>query len=144
MVTPLDIRKGLRLADRLVAEAHVHLSAVAWWAGTDEDEAYLLVGFTDYHEVGPLEAVRRVMDAESRIEPQDQLSLLQWKVVPDNDPRLHVLRFHPWETGALQSGDLSYRYVSLVSSATGYAQALVYYYRLRDRIIVPIPPASAA
>ena len=138
-VNPLDERRGLRLAERLVEEDG-GVTAVSWWADPEDAGPRLLVGFLRFREEGPRRAIDRLSDvlAALSVEAPDFLDI---DVVPGEDPRLQALLAHPWAAVPLDAPNLTHRFVSVWSRKAGAGQALVYFLRAGDEVRVPLPPA---
>lgn len=138
MVNLREEARGSRLAHRVV-EDDPSVTAVAWWAGGEDTEPRLLVGYRHYRE-GPRMAVERLGGALAALgaEAPDYLDI---GAVPAEDPRLLALAAHPWKTDAMDSSGLSGRSVDVWSRAGGAGQALVYFLKVGDEVRVPLPAA---
>ena len=141
MVTRLNELQGRNLASRLGREADV--VCAAWWAGEDESEPRLLIGFSSYDQSGPLACIQRVSDAIDGFGVGEAPGLMETTSIASDDARIQALVWHPWTAVPLNASDLIYRYINVWSRTTGPAQALVYFLRVGDEVRVPLPPAVA-
>lgn len=138
MVNRYEEQRGLNLARRLAEVPTV--TAVAWWAGSEDAEPHLLVGFIGFREVGPrvsVEVLSNVLESLGAEAP----NYLDVEPVAAEEPRLQALSMHPWYAVDLNSIELGSRFVSTWSRTAGVGQALVYYLKADGEVKVPLPPA---